>query len=633
MNTPLEILKKYWGFDTFRHPQESIISSVLNGVDTIALLPTGGGKSICFQVPTLIKDGVCIVISPLIALMNDQVKNLQNRNIKAVALTSKLSQDEIVTVFDNLQFGNYKFIYISPEKLQSEFIQTKLKQINIQLIAVDEAHCISEWGHDFRPSYLNINIIRDFHPNIPVIALTASATEKVLDDIIKNLDLKTPKIVKKSFFRANLAYQIFDVEDKLYKVEQILTKVKGSKIIYTNTRRKTIEVSEQLNSLGYKSSFYHGGMQLDDKIQAYEDWMTEKTSVIVATNAFGMGIDKANVRAVIHLNLPQSIENYIQEAGRGGRDNKKAFSVVLKNKTDIHTAKTIVEKNLASVEIVKKVYFNLNQYFQIAYGELSIIKYEFNIGEFCKTYQYPLLKTYNALKVLDREGILLLDESFSRKSAVKFIVDNLRVLDYCDKNPSKNKLIKLILRTYGGIFESSKKINENYLSSTLNIPISEIKKELSLLHKDKIINFYNSNNNTQIQFLVPREDNRTINIISKNIEQRNQLKIEKIENLILFLENNKVCRSKQLLSYFNEIKTQECGICDVCISNKNNYKKIDSKEVSTKIINLLKQKIELSSKEIVSLLNFPESDVIFSLQILLEKNILAVTSQNKYKIN
>ena len=633
MNSPLEILKKYWDFDTFRHPQETIISSVKNGTDTIALLPTGGGKSICFQVPTLLKDGVCIVISPLIALMNDQVKSLQNRNIKAVALTSKLSQDEIVTIFDNLQFGNYKFLYLSPEKLQSEFIQKKIQQLDIQLIAVDEAHCISEWGHDFRPSYLNINIIRELHPIIPVIALTASATEKVLNDIIKNLDLKEPEIVKKSFFRANLAYQIFDVEDKLYKVEQILTKIKGAKIIYTNTRRKTIEVSEQLNSLGFKSNFYHGGMQHDDKIQAYNDWMYGKTPIIVATNAFGMGIDKANVRAVIHLNLPQSIENYMQEAGRGGRDNKKAFSVVLKNKTDIHTAKTIVEKNLASVEIVKKIYFNLNQYFQIAYGELSHEKYEFNIGEFCKIYQYPVLKTYNALKILDRESILLLDESFSRKSTVKFIVDNHRIFDYCESNPSKDMLIKLILRTYGGIFESSKKINENYLSNTLNISLSEIKKNLSVLHKDKIINFYNANNNTQIQFLVPREDDRTINVISKNIEQRNQLKIEKIENLILFLENNKVCRSKQLLTYFNETKTPACGICDVCISNKNSSKKTDSKDISTRIMNLFADKEELSSKEIVSRLNFPESDVIFCLQILLEKSILAVTSQNKYKIN
>ena len=633
MISPLEILKKYWGFDSFKNPQEEIISSVLKGDDTIALLPTGGGKSICFQVPTMHNDGVCVVISPLIALMNDQVKNLQKRNIKAVALTSKLSEGEIVNIFDNLQFGNYKFLYLSPEKLQSEFIQTKLKQIDVQLIAVDEAHCISEWGHDFRPSYLNINIIRDFYPDIPIIALTASATERVLDDIIKNLDLKLPKIVKKSFYRANLAYQIFNVEDKLYKVEQILNKIKGSKIIYTNTRRKTIEISEQLNSLGFKSNFYHGGMYIDDKIQAYEDWLSEKTPIIVATNAFGMGIDKPNVRVVIHINLPQSIENYIQEAGRGGRDDKKAFSVVLKNKTDIHTAKTVVKKSLASVEFIKKVYFKLNQYFQISYGELSLEKHNFNIGGFCKTYQFPILITYNALKILDREGILLLDESFNRKSTVKFIVNNHDVFDYCDKNPSKNKLIKFILRTYGGIFESSKNINENHISNNLNISISVIKKELLSLHKDEIITFYNANNNTQVRFLVPREDDITINIIAKNIKQRNQLKVEKIENLILFLENDKTCRSIQLLSYFDETNTQECGICDVCISKKNDSKKINIKEVSTKIATLLRQKKELSSKEIISQLNISESSVLFSLQILLEKNILTVTSQNKYKIN
>ncbi|MCF6279367.1 MAG: RecQ family ATP-dependent DNA helicase [Flavobacteriaceae bacterium] len=633
MSSPLEILKKYWRFDNFKHPQEEIISSVLKGADTIALLPTGGGKSICFQIPTLIKDGVCIVISPLIALMNDQVKNLQDKNIKAVALTSKLSEGEIVNVFDNLQFGNYKFLYLSPEKLQSEFIQTKLKQINVQLIAVDEAHCISEWGHDFRPSYLNINIIRDFYPEIPVIALTASATEKVLDDIIKNLNLKIPKIVKKSFYRANLAYQIFDVEDKFYKVEKILTKIKGSKMIYTNTRSKTIEVSQQLNSLGIKINFYHGGMHHDDKIKAYEGWLSEKVPIIVATNAFGMGIDKSNVRAVIHLNLPQSIENYMQEAGRGGRDDKKAFSVVFKNKSDIYTAKTTVEKNLASVEIVKKIYFKLNQFFQISYGELSLKKHEFNIGEFCKIYQLPILTTYNALKILDRESILLLDENFNRKSTVKFITNNQDVFDYCDKNPSKNKLIKLILRTYGGVFESSKIINKNHLSNILGCSTSAIKEELAILHKDKIINFYNANRNTQIQFLVPREDDRTINIIAKNIKQRNQLKIEKIDNLISFLENDRVCRSKQLLSYFNEIKTPECGICDVCISKKNDNIKIDIKEASTKIINLLKEHKELSSKEIVSKLKIPEASVLFSLQILLEKNILSVTSQNKYKIN
>jgi ATP-dependent DNA helicase RecQ len=314
MSTPLEILKQYWNYESFKHPQEEIISSVINKKDTIALLPTGGGKSICFQLPILLQEGICIVISPLIALMNDQVNGLLQKGIKAVALTSKLSEGEIVTIFDNLQFGGYKFLYLSPEKLQSEFIKEKLRHLNIQLIAIDEAHCISEWGHDFRPSYLNIHLIRELHPTIPIIALTASATEKVTTDIITNLKLDAPSIIKKSFYRDNLAYQIFTVEDKLYKLQQILTKIRGPKIIYTNTRKKTIEISTRLNQLNFKTTFYHGGMTMDEKIKSYEDWMSENKPIIVATNAFGMGIDKPNVRAIIHNNLHQRVENYMQEA-------------------------------------------------------------------------------------------------------------------------------------------------------------------------------------------------------------------------------------------------------------------------------------------------------------------------------
>lgn len=633
MNSPLEILKKYWSYDRFREPQEEIIQSVLKGNDIVALLPTGGGKSVCFQIPIMLNDGVCIVISPLIALMNDQVKNLQKKNIKAVALTSKLSQDEIVTIFDNLQFGNYKFLYLSPEKLQSEFIQQKIKQIDIQLIAVDEAHCISEWGHDFRPSYLNIHILRDFYPTIPIIALTASATEKVIEDIHKNLHLREPNIIKKSFYRKNLAYQIYDVEDKLFKVEQILKKVKGSKIIYTNTRRKTIEISNQINSLGFKSNYYHGGMQMDEKLIAYEDWLSERTPIIVATNAFGMGIDKPNVRAVIHINLPQSIENYIQEAGRGGRDGEKAFSIVLKNKSDILTSKSTIEKNIASVDFIKTVYFKLNQYFQVSLGELPLEKFDFSISEFCNIYKLPITKTYNAIKILDRESILLLHENYSRKSTIQFIVNSQDVFEYCDRNPSKNELIKLLLRTYGGVFESLKTINTNYLSNNLNSSLSVIQNNLKQLHTDKIIRFYNAKNNTQIQFLVPREDNRTINMISRNIKQRNLLKLKKIDTLISFIENNSTCRNIQLLSYFDEKDTVFCGICDVCITQKNKNVKIDIKEVSKKIVKLLKQHLELSSKEIVTQLSIPEKDILISLQILLEKNIIRVTSQNKYKIN
>lgn len=632
METPIEILKKYWGHNTFRDPQEAIISSLLNGNDTFALLPTGGGKSICFQIPALINDGVCVVISPLIALMNDQVNNLNKRNIKAIALTSKLSEDEVIVAFDNLQFGNYKFLYLSPEKLQSELIRQKIKQLNVQLIAVDEAHCISEWGHDFRPSYLNIGGLRDFFPQVPFIALTASATEKVVEDIVENLGLKTPNIFKKSFLRENLAYQIYEVEDKLFKVEQILKKIKGPKIIYTNTRRATVEISTQLNYLGYKTNFYHGGMNYDDKLQHYEDWLSEKTPIIVATNAFGMGIDKPNVRAVIHYDLPQSIENYLQEAGRGGRDGKKSFSVVLKNKTDIFNTQTRLKKTLPTIDFIKLVYTNLNQFFQIAYGELSEKKYGFNLAEFCEIYKTPIVLTFNALKILEQESVLGIDDNLHRKSSVQFKISNQAIFDYCESNQSKSKLIQLLLRTYGGIFESFKTINPEYLAKVLGITKLVLINQLKQLHHDEIIQFYNADNTTQIQFLVQREDDRTINVRSKNIEQRNNQKVAKIEMLIDFIENDSVCRSIQLLSYFGEKNLTDCGICDVCLSKKNQKNKKNKETIAKEILSLLNQNKSFSSKEISSQIDASESDILFCLEILLEKNILDVTSHNKYTL-
>ncbi len=633
MNSPTEILKKYWGFDTFRHPQENIISSVLNKKDTIALLPTGGGKSICFQIPALINNGICLVISPLIALMNDQVNNLQKKNIKAIALTSKLSKDEIIAAFDNLKYGNYKFLYLSPEKLQSELIQEKIKHLSIQLIAVDEAHCISEWGHDFRPSYLEINILRSFFPKTPIIALTASATEQVIGDIEKYLELKTPTLFKKSFFRNNLAYQVFDVDDKLFKVAQILEKISGPKIIYTNTRRATVEISNQLSTMRYSTTFYHGGMSYDDKSKSFENWLSEKIPIMVATNAFGMGIDKANVRAVIHLNLPQSIENFMQEAGRGGRDGKKAFAVVLKNKSDLFDTKNRIKKTLATVDFIKNMYFKLNQHFQIAKGEILEKKYPFNLTDFCTRYKLPIVTCYNGLKILEHEGILLLDENINRKSTVKFITSSNVVFDYCDQNSQYERLIKLLLRTYGGIFESSKVINEKYLSTSLNISKQKLKTNLSHLHSSEIIQFYNANDSSQIVFLTPRDDDRTINTIAKNIEKRNAQKLLKMEQLILFIENNEECRSVQLLSYFGENKTDSCGICDVCISKKNNLQEIEPSLLANKITQLLQQDKALSSKEIEANFNTSEDDILFCLKILLEKNILSVNSQNKYMLN
>ena len=415
-----EILQEYWGFSSFREPQEAIINTVLQNKDTITLLPTGGGKSICFQVPALIKEGVCIVISPLIALMQDQVESLQKRNIKATTIKSGSSQNEIITLFDNIKFGNFKFLYISPERLQSTFIQQKIKELNISFVAIDEAHCISEWGHDFRPSYRNIKIVRELIPNLNFIALTATANKRVLEDISKNLELEEPSVFKKSFERENLAYQIFSVEDKLLRLEQIFTKTKTPAIVYVNSRKKTVEIANFLNSKKFKSSFYHGGLSSKEKQNSFENWMTEKTPIMISTNAFGMGIDKSNVGIVVHYDLPLSIENYIQESGRAGRNNKKSFAVLLKNENDISVYKKQIEKSLPSILEIKEVHRKLYQYFRISNGEITENHYAFNILEFSKTYDFSVLKVDAILKILSNNGIIELTNTYNQKSTVFF---------------------------------------------------------------------------------------------------------------------------------------------------------------------------------------------------------------------
>jgi ATP-dependent DNA helicase RecQ len=630
INTPLEILKKYWNYSQFREPQEEIIESTLNNNNTVVLLPTGGGKSLCYQVPTLIFDGVCIVISPLIALIKDQVDSLREKNIKAIALTSQLNQDEIITAFDNLQFGNFKFLYLSPEKLQSPFIQEKIKQLNVSLIAIDEAHCISEWGHDFRPSYLNLRILKELQPTAKFIALTATATEKVLNDIQENLDLKDAKVFKKSFYRSNLNYHVITTDNIYGKLLQILRKIDQSIIIYTNSRKQTKDVSRFLIQNNFKSSFYHGGLSASEKNTSYLNWMSNATPIMVATNAFGMGIDKPNVRAVIHINTPNSIENYIQEAGRAGRDNKPAYSLILTNKSNIYEASNIYTSNLASPKIVKIVYNHLNQYFNIAFGEKPMELLDFSLQEFCFTYKLKLLQTLNAIKTLERENIVSLDENYSKKSTLKFLIGNNQIFNYIENHPSKNDLIKLILRSYGGIFDHYTIINEYSLSRKLNCSKKEVVKHLNDLHLNGIVNYSYENTTSKLVFLVPRDDNYTINSISKNIENQNNLKYQKLSSTISFIQNINTCRNTQLLSYFNEKILENCGTCDVCRSKLKSETSLET--IANQILILLSEKSH-SSNELVALLNYSEKDILISLKILLEKNKIAITSQNKFKSN
>ena len=629
MISPKELLKKYWEFSEFRPQQEEIISSVIDQKDVIALLPTGGGKSICFQIPTLAKEGICLVISPLIALMQDQVESLSKKGIKAASIASGATQEEMITLFDNIKFGGYKFLYISPERLQSFFIQQKIKALPINLIAIDEAHCISEWGHDFRPSYRNIKILRTLKPKVPFIALTATANKKIITDICSNLQLNEPEVFKKSFFRKNLAYQVFTVEDKLQRILQIFTKTKAPAIVYVNSRKKTVQISAFLNANNFKSSFYHAGLSTSEKKNSFENWMTEKTPIIVATNAFGMGIDKANVGIVIHLDLPGSIENYVQETGRAGRNSKKSFAVLLFNKSDVETFKERLEKTLLTIKEIKEIHQKLYQYFRISLGELVEESFPFNLLEFCKKYNFSSLKVAAAIKILSNNGIIEISSHYNKKSTLQFIVSSKTVLNYLDKNAIIKKFTNLILRTYPGLFEQEVKIDEFFIAKKTGITTQLVLANFERLQNDNIIEYKGVKNDAELIFLLPREDHYTINRFAKEMKQFISQKKKKSDDFIQFLNTNTVCRSRQVLNYFDEIKTEKCGICDVCIS-KNKKPNVN---LSSEILELLKQHQHLSSSEISTALVANEKDILIHLRQLLTDDKIQINHQNNYQLN
>jgi ATP-dependent DNA helicase RecQ len=629
MTTPNQILKKYWGFSTFRPQQEEIISAVLEQNDVITLLPTGGGKSICFQVPALINEGICLVISPLIALMKDQVESLERKGIKALSIPSGIKQNELITIFDNVKFGNYKFLYISPERLQSYFILQKIKELNINLIAVDEAHCISEWGHDFRPSYRNIREVRSIKPNVHFIALTATANKKIIEDISVNLDLKVPKIFKQSFFRKNLAYQIFTVEDKLQRLLQIFNKTKRPAIVYVNSRIKTEQIAAFLNANTIKSTFYHGGLSTPEKNNAFENWMKEITPVIVATNAFGMGIDKENVGLVIHLDLPSSIENYVQETGRAGRNNKKSFAVLLFNKNDTLLFKEKLKKIVLTIKEIKEIHKKLYQYFRISLGELSSDSFDFDVSDFSKKYHFSRYKVDSAIKILSNNSILEIKNQYDKKTTIKFLINSRRILNYLDRNTSLKKFTNSILRTYAGLFEEEVRIDEFLIAKKNGITKKQVISNLDYLQKDGIIQYNAVKSNVELLFLTPREDDYTINKFSKEIKQFINQKEKKSNDLIRFVHNDKICRSIQILNYFDDLKTKKCGICDVCISEN----KTSNENLSNQIIGLLEMKEQLSSSEIIGYMKNNEADILNHLRLLLAENKIRINHQNKYQLN
>jgi ATP-dependent DNA helicase RecQ len=629
MNKALELLQKYWGHQSFRFPQEEIINSVLDNKDTLALLPTGGGKSVCFQIPALLKPGICLVISPLIALIKDQALGLTAKGIKTISLTGSISYQDLDASLDNAIYGNYKFLYLSPERLKQELVMSRIRQMPVNLIAVDEAHCISQWGNDFRPAYKEIALLREPFPHIPIIALTATATKVVRRDIIEDLKLVNHATFIKSFVRPNLSYQVIKSENKLDKTRTLLDAHPGSSIIYVRNRKATVYIAKHLKQLGITADYYHGGISGEDKQVKLDNWLTNKVRVMVATNAFGMGIDKADVRTVFHLAMPENLENYYQEAGRAGRDEKPAYAYFITAENDQNQLKKQFLTTLPDVTFVKLLYRRLNNYLQIPYGEGENSVHRLRFNDFCSCYKLPGTKTYNALKLLDRHGVIRLSESFHRKTKVQFKVHSDHVIAYLYRNKNLQNITQAVLRTYGGIFDLETPINPQVIAKKTGTRENEVLKVLERLEKDEIINYTASHTDAEITFLVPREDEQTINAFAKDIKTQYQLKQQQIENVISYVCNEDVCKNVLLLKYFGEETVSACGICSFCLSKNTSLTEEIAILVAEAIIESLQLKPKTSA-DLVKSITFKEKNVLMVLQLLLEKGKIQLNQFNQY---
>ena len=565
-------LKKYWGFESFRTKQEEIINDILVQKDTLALLPTGGGKSICYQIPALVKEGICIVISPLVALMKDQISKLQKHNIKAIAITGGLSQHELDIALDNCIYGNIKLLYVSPERLESDLVRERIKKMNVNLIAVDEAHCISQWGYDFRPSYLKIAEIRALKPESPILALTATATKKVAEDIQDKLLFKKQNVIQNSFRRPNLAYMALEESHKLTRVHKILQKIKGPAIIYVRNRKKTYEFSSELNKLGISSTYYHAGLSEDDRTANQTKWMNSTTRVMVATNAFGMGIDKPDVRLVIHLHNPDTTEAYFQEAGRAGRDGKKAFAISLFQKSDFKDSMNQFTETYPSSSDVRNIYQNIANFLQIAIGDGYDQSYDFEFEKFCSKYQLNKYKCIKALNILEKDNLINYNSYNNSPSSVLITCNSKSLIKYESPNSKKNELIQLILRLYPGVFDNPIDIKERNLAIQLNLTSNHINKILKELDQEKLIEYTQRKNNSKITFCTARYSSKFLPISKFHFNDRKSLLKQKLKHINDYLLNTRICRSKVLLDYFGEKQSKDCNICDVCISKKADSK-------------------------------------------------------------
>lgn len=625
MPTAIQVLSKYWGYDSFRPLQREIIETIAGGKDVLALMPTGGGKSLCFQIPALMHDGLCLVISPLIALMKDQVENLKKRDIKAETIYSGLHYREIEQILENCIYGDTKFLYLSPERLTSTIFQDKLPLLPINFIAIDEAHCISQWGYDFRPAYLQIARIKDKLPEIPMIALTATATEFVRKDIVEKLELRETEIFVQSFERKNLSYSIRYVEDKLNKILNILDSIQGTGIVYVRSRKGTEQIAEFLQKNKVSADFYHAGLSTQERSDKQEKWINNKIRVMVCTNAFGMGIDKPDVRIVIHIGPPESLEEYYQEAGRAGRDGIKSYAVLLYKGGDGEQILQRFERSMPTLSYVKEVYHALSNYLEVGYESGEGRTYDYDLMEFCSIYKMQPLQVFNSLKILEQDEYIALSDGFLRPSQAYFKVDRSGLNIFLDKDESFDELCKILLRSYAGIMDEFRYINEERIANSLAISINDVIEQLQQLEQYGILYFTPRSDRPKITYSRSRltKDNLRLNV--ELYEFRRNLKRGNIEAIIQYAANRETCRSRMLLEYFGEKESMNCGQCDFCLrKTQTEINTLSTKSMRIEIKDNL-QETPKDFKDLVESFKETESEkVIYVIRELMDEGEIKV---------
>lgn len=629
MSIPHQILKKYWGYPEFRPLQFEIITAVLEKQPVLALLPTGGGKSICFQVPAMCEDGICLVISPLIALMKDQVMQLQKRNIKAVAIYSGMKPKEIDIALDNCVYGEVKFLYISPERLKTEIFIERAKQMKINLLAIDEAHCISQWGYDFRPPYLEIAEFIDEVKPPRIMALTASATREVKTDILERLKIPETKVFQKSFARSNLSYSVFELENKEQKILEILRNVPGTSVVYVRSRKQTREIAHFLYQNRISADYYHAGIPGSVRSEKQDKWISGDTRVMVATNAFGMGIDKADVRTVIHYDLPDSLEAYYQEAGRAGRDEKKAYAIQLYAKNDITTLRSRTEQAAVSVDFIKRVYQALANYFKLAVGSAVMSSFEFDYRAFAKNFDLPLVETYHALNKLVDEGLISLNEPFKESSKLMFNLNQQEVYKFQVANRTLDPVIKALMRLYGGqLFTDFVVIKEKDLATLLGESIDKVMNQLTYLDQSEVILYQKLSDIPRITFLTARFDANNLPVNHERIKWRREVTLGKANSVIQYVADTIKCRSRVIQAYFDEISYEDCGVCDVCLARNKYSTSIPLGEIEAFIQSGAKSESELKSQfQHVSF-----DDLVAGLRLLMDQKKVYFTKNELFAI-